>query len=160
MADDPDGSLYQLAFQEAGRAVVQQAGALEALRGRAGMLLAVASLATSFLGALALQDDRPKDLLAWVGVGSFVGLVALTLVMLLPRRWVFSLTARWIIGDYIEAEQPADLATTYRELALHLDKHFERNQRRLNRLSATFVATCVLLAVEVLTWLVIIWRSK
>jgi hypothetical protein len=159
MADDPDGSLYQLAFEEAKRAVVQQVGALEAVRGRAGMLLAVASLATSFLGGLALQDDRPKNLLAWVGVGSFVGLVALTLVMLLPRKWVFSFTAGRIIGDYIEAEEPADLAKTHRELALHLDKHFERNQKRLNRLYAAFVAAGVLLAVEVLAWLVIIWRS-
>jgi hypothetical protein len=76
------------------------------------MLLAAASLATSFLGGLALQDDRPRDALAWIGVMSFVGLVALTLVMLLPFKWVFSLTARRIIGDYIEAGQPADLPTT------------------------------------------------
>jgi hypothetical protein len=61
------------------------------------MLLAVASLATSFLGGLALQDSRPRDLLAWIGVGSFVGLVALTLVMLLPCRWVFSY--RWVFSN-------------------------------------------------------------
>ena len=109
---------------------MQQVGALEALRSRAGMLLAVASLATSFLGGLVLQDDRPRGLLAWLGVGSFVGLVALTLVMLLPFKWVFSLAARRIIGDYIEAE-PADLATTLRELALHLDNDFERNPEAL-----------------------------
>jgi hypothetical protein len=52
------------------------------------------------------------------------------------------------------------LAKTYRELALHLDKHFERNQKRLNRLYAAFVAAGVVLTVEVLAWLVIIWRSR
>jgi hypothetical protein len=160
MADDADATAYQLAFEEAKRAVVQQVGALEALRSRAGMLLAVASLATSFLGGLALHDDRPREALAWVGVGSFVGLAALSLALLLPYKWVFSLTARRIIGDYIEAEPPADLATTHRELALHMDDHVERNQKRLNRLYVVFVTASVLLAVEGFTWLVINWRIK
>jgi hypothetical protein len=36
VADDSDGSLYELTFEEAKRSVMQQAGALEALRSRAG----------------------------------------------------------------------------------------------------------------------------
>ncbi len=160
MANDL-GSGYQLAFEEAKRAVVQQAGAVEALRGRAGTLLAVASLATSFLGGLALQDKAPRGWLSWVAVAAFVGVVVLAVLILLPSyKWVFALSARRIIGDYIEGEPPADLAATHRDLALHLENHLDRNEKRLDWLYRQFTAASALLVVEVLAWLVILWRAK
>jgi hypothetical protein len=55
--DQPDGA-FKLAYDEAKGAVVQQASALDALRSQAGTLLAAASVATSFLGALALGTSQ------------------------------------------------------------------------------------------------------
>jgi hypothetical protein len=52
---------YELAYQEALRAITQQQAALESLRGRAGVLLAVAAIVTSFLGGFALgQASRAR----------------------------------------------------------------------------------------------------
>ena len=55
MVEDRD-AIYQVAYDEAKQAVAEQVGALDNLRGRAATLLAVASLATSFLGGEHRRD--------------------------------------------------------------------------------------------------------
>jgi len=158
MPEDRD-AVYQLAFEEARQAVAQQVGALDDLRGRAGTLLAVASLSTSFLGGIALQDKALEGWLSWAAIGAFLGVVAVTLALLVPRpRWVFGTSAKVIIGQYAEGEHPRDLATTHRFLALHLEGHEDRNAKRLNRLYLLFTAASVLLGGEVLLWLVVLIR--
>src|SRR6266568_4263975 len=69
MPEDRD-AIYQLAYDEAKQAVAQQVGALDNLRGRAGTLLAVASLSTSFLGGIVLQDKAPEGWLSWAAIGA------------------------------------------------------------------------------------------
>jgi hypothetical protein len=106
MPEDRD-AIYQLAYDEAKQAVAQQVGALDNLRGRAGTLLAVASLSTSFLGGIVLQDKAPEGWLSWAAIGAFLGAVAITLVLLLPRPgWLFGTSAKVIIEQYAEGEHP------------------------------------------------------
>lgn len=158
MPEDRD-AIYQLAFEEARQAVAQQVGALDNLRSRAGTLLAVASLSTSFLGGIVLQDKAPEGWLSWAAIGAFLGAVAITLVLLLPRPgWLFGTSAKVIIEQYAEGEHPRDLATTHRHLALHLEGHEDRNARRLNRRYWLFTAASVLLGGEILLWLVVLIR--
>jgi hypothetical protein len=57
MSEQPDHPGYELAYQEARRAITQQQAVLDGLRGRAGTLLAVAVIVTSFLGSIALPAD-------------------------------------------------------------------------------------------------------
>ena len=156
MPEDRD-AIYQLAYDEAKQAVAQQVGALDNLRTRAGTLLAVASLSTSFLGGIVLQDKAPEGWLSWAAIGAFLGAVAITLVLLVPRpRWLFSTSTKVIIEQYAEGEHPRDLATAHRHLALHLEGHEDRNARRLNRLYGLFIAASVLLGGEVLLWLLVV----
>lgn len=158
MPEDRD-AIYQLAYDEAKQAVAQQVGALDNLRGRAGTLLAVASLSTSFLGGIVLQDKAPEGWLSWAAIGAFLGAVAITLALLLPRPgWLFGTSAKVIIEQYAEGEHPQDLATTHRYLALHLEDHEDRNARRLNRRYWLFTAASVLLGGEILLWLVVLIR--
>jgi hypothetical protein len=130
VADDLD-SVYQLAYDEAKRALTNQSSALDALRGRAGTLLAVASLATAFLGGLVFQDSTPKGWAPRVGILAFIGIVLLSLLLLLPLPgWKFTVSALAIVRDFIEAEPPANIAEIHRELALRFDEYLVRNQKR------------------------------
>ena len=76
---------YRLAYDEVVRALTLQAGALEALRTRAGLLLSAASITTSLFGGSAVRG-KDLGLLAWVAVAGFVGLAASVLYVLWPHR--------------------------------------------------------------------------
>lgn len=51
---------YQIAYDEAVRALSQQQSTIDSLRTRAGLLLSAAAITTSFLGAQALNDGGPS----------------------------------------------------------------------------------------------------
>lgn len=160
MADDLD-SVYQLAYDEAKRALTDQASALDALRGRAGTLLAVAALATSFLGGLVFEGGTPKGWAPQVGIFAFIAVVLLSLLVLLPLPgWKFTASPKAIVRDFIEADPPASLAETHRELALRFDEWLDRNEKRLNRRYWTLIAASALLAVEVGAWLLVLTKGK
>jgi hypothetical protein len=154
MADTTQASAYQ----EALRGVVQQQDVLKDIRGRASTLLGVASISTSFLGGLALQEHKPHGL-GWLAVGAFVLIGGLTLLMLLPQQgWVFRFSAKRLIGDYVEAKPPADLPDMQRDLALHLENHYIANDKRLGRLFWLFRLASTILVVEIVTWLLVLSR--
>ncbi|SRR6266566_5518917 len=158
MPEDRD-AIYQLAYEEARRRLGEQVGELDNLRTRAGTLLAVVLLSTSFLGGVVLQGKTPHDWLSWVAIAAFLGAVAIILVLLAPRRdWVFGNSAKTIIEDYAEGQPPRDLATTHRHLALYLEKNEDKNASRLDCLYWLFTAASVLLGGEILLWLVALIR--
>jgi hypothetical protein len=160
MADNLD-SVYQLAFEEAKRALTDQASALEALRNRAGTLLALAALSTAFLGGLVFQDGISKGWAPSVGIFAFIAVVLLSLLLLVPLPgWKFTISARAIVRDFIETDPPADLTETHKELALRFDQYLDQNQKRLNFLYGIFAAGSALLAVEVGAWLLALTKGK
>jgi hypothetical protein len=153
MADDLD-SVYELAYEEGKRALTDQASALDALRGRAGTLLVAANLATAFLGGLVFRDGMPNGWAPRVGIFAFSGVVLLSLLLLLPvRGGGFTVSAKALVRDFIEAEMPASLAETHRELALRFNEWLDRNEKRLNFLYTVFAVASALLAIEVGAWL-------
>lgn len=145
-----------LVYDESIRAVTQQVGSLNDLRGRAATLLSAASIATSFLGAQALSKPGPLDMLGvptahvfgvvdWLAIGAFVTVGVISLRILLPvRDWVFTLSARDLIRDYVESATPAPLTTMQRDVALHVEKHVDKNANKIERLFWCFgrVAPC------------------
>jgi hypothetical protein len=162
MPDDQD-AVYQLAYDEAKRALEQQAAALDNLRSRVGTLLAVVSLSTSFLGGIALQGKTPEEWWSWAAIGVFLLAVGLALYLLVPTvrpGWVFSMNAKTIVEEYAEGEHPRDLPTAHKYLALYLQRHFEQNAKRLSGLYGLFTAASVLLGVEVVLWLVVLVRRS
>ncbi len=72
MPEDHD-AIYQLAYEEARRRVGEQVGELDNLRTRAGTLLAVVSLSTSFLGGVVLRGKPPHEWLSWAAIAAFFG---------------------------------------------------------------------------------------
>jgi uncharacterized membrane protein YfcA len=109
LSEQPDPRGYELAYQEALRAITQQQGVLESLRGRAGALLAVASIVTSFLGGFALGDKGPAGL-GWLAILLFLFAAGAVAHILKPRdQWRFRSRPSVIIGSYVEDDPPAPL---------------------------------------------------
>jgi hypothetical protein len=145
-----------IAFEAAKSGLERQEQALDNLRSRAATLLAAASIATSFLGAQALNDPRGLKGLEdaeWVAVAGFVLLAVMAILVLLPwRGWVFGMNAMKLVRDYIDTNPPATLEGMQRDLALHLQAHYKTNKRRLECLYWAFRFGCVFLTVEVVAW--------
>jgi hypothetical protein len=153
MADTTQG----VAFQEALRGVTQQQAVLNDIRARASTVLGAASISTSFLGGLALDNKQGPQGWSWLPVIAFAAVGLLTIYVLLPKAgWTFRFSAKALIRDYVEAEPPAELAEMQRDLALHLENHYERNELRLNRLFWLLRIASALLVGEVVLWLVLL----
>jgi hypothetical protein len=157
---------YELAYDVAAASVSGQRDRLENLRARAGLLLAAAAVVTSFLGGQALDDtkagpagqvikDRSIETPEAVAIAAFIGLALCAVAVLLPwRGWLFGMNARQIIRDYIEADKPATIEETQRDLALHLERHYNKNKRKLTNLYWAFRVAAALLAVEAVGWMI------
>jgi hypothetical protein len=155
VSDSPVG----IAFDAAKSGLERQGQALDNLRSRAATLLAAAAIVTSFLGAQALEDPRGQRGIEdweWAAVVAFVLLAGSVIFVLLPRKkkWVFGMNATKLIREYVEAEPPAELDEMQRDLALHLQKHFQKNGDRMERLYWAFRLGCVFLTVEVVAWII------
>ncbi|MEJ7567751.1 MAG: hypothetical protein WKF41_05745 [Gaiellaceae bacterium] len=146
-----------IAYDEAKRALDDQAKTLDGLRARAGTLLAVASLVTSFLGGQVLAKPTIKEALViradigalgWIAIAAFLGVVVATMAILWPYRdWRFNLSASTITQwDVSEAEAKGHLAIFHEE-------NYDANAPRLQNLFWCFQAGCLLLGIETIAWI-------
>lgn len=152
MDEDRRGA-YKLAYEEAVRGLAHQQSRLDDFRARAGILLSAAAIATSLLGGQALDKGAPS-LWVWAALACFAGVSALALLLLLPRSWVFTAVPRRIIRIYIEAEAPLALHMIHRDLALHMEDSYVRNEHGLEKMNARFRLALGLLALEIVAWTV------
>ncbi len=158
MTEKPDHPGYELAYQEGLRAITQQQAVLESLRGRAGALLAVASIVTSFLGGFALGADGPAGL-AWLAMGLFLAAAAAVAYILKPRdQWHFRSRPSVIIRSYVEDEPSAPLWAMHKQLAEHLEVDFDANEQNMKPLFRALQLANLALATEVVVWLVVLVR--
>jgi len=144
---------YELAFEEAGRALDAQERTVNELRSRAGVLIAAAAIATSFFGSRTVSGAELGPLV-WVAVAAFVLVGAGILVVLWPRSdWSFSASAIDLIADYVEPD-PLELPLIHRDLALHRAAAYDRNAQQLRRLFTIFRVALIVLVIEVAAWIV------
>ena len=142
---------YKLAYDEAVRGLAQQQSRLDDLRARAGILLSAAAIATSLLGGTAL-DEGNATAWVWGAVACFLGVSGLALVLLLPRRWEFTAVPRRIIRIYIETDDPLPVDMIQRDLALHMEDSYVRNEVGLDAMLLRFRIALGLLSLEVIAW--------
>jgi hypothetical protein len=147
---------YELAFQEARRALDGQERALAAFRSRAGVVLSAAAIATSFLGGQAL-NTRGFTTLAWTAITAFAVLGIATLCVLWPdEQWEFEVIPNQLLSTYIERDDGIDvpLVVIHRDLALHMENSYLANEmRRLRPLRWAFRIAVAALVIEVAIWL-------
>jgi hypothetical protein len=153
---DPRG--YELAYQEAQRALEDQERTVVELRSRAGTLIAAAAITTSFFGGQALAHHK-LDAAGWLAIGCFVALGVAVLAILWPRRdWEFAIEPSRFIETYLEPEEgdPLDVPLIQRDLALHMGASAQLNREQLRRLTTAFRVAAVLLLAEVVAWVVVL----
>src|SRR6266516_6715185 len=115
---DEETQAYEVVYREAIRALDLQRSSFDSLRARVGFLLSAATIATSFLGGLALRDE--SDLGSWIAIGLFVAFGAVSLRLLWPRlegAEGFSATPSLVIGQYLEPDEgeARELSVIYRD---------------------------------------------
>jgi hypothetical protein len=155
-------TLESLAYDEAIRAIGEQAGVLDGLRSRAGTLLAAASLVTSFLGGQALAKPTITDgavvspdvgTWGWVAIAMFVGLAVVSILILLPYQWRFVMSPTIILSAG-EGGDPVTFTEAQAQLATYHEENYDSNQQRLDRLFWGFRVACVFLAGETVAWII------
>lgn len=152
MAND---AAYELAYEEARRALDEQERAVVELRSRAGQLIAAAAITTSFFGGQALHGRIHA--FGWAAIRCFVGLSLSVLAILWPRRdWEFVLSPAQFIGTYVEPEEgdPLGLPAVHRDLALHMGHSADLNRAQFGWLTGAFRLGAILLVAEVVAWVV------
>ena len=151
--EENEARSYELAFEEAGRALDAQERAVNELRSRAGVLIAAAAITTSFFGSRAITGDG-LSVWVWVAVVAFIVVGGSVLTVLWPRTdWSFSASAADIIAEYVEPE-PVEFPLVQRDLALHRSAAYDRNALQLGRLFLVFRLGLIVLVVEVAAWIV------
>ena len=155
---DEETQAYEVVYREAIRALDLQRSSFDSLRARVGFLLSAATIATSFLGGLALRDK--SDLGSWIAIGLFVAFGAVSLRLLWPRlegAEGFSATPSLVIGEYLEPDEgeARELSVIYRDLALFAEEAHDFNRdKHLKPLTNYFRIAISLLTAEIVAWVV------
>jgi hypothetical protein len=92
--DDADrDALYKVAYDEAVRALSDQRLEVDGVHSRTGLLLSVATVVTSFLGARTLESGALSPI-SWLALASFIATALVSLAVLLPSQEEFSVLGR------------------------------------------------------------------
>jgi hypothetical protein len=166
-----DDAPYRLAYEASLRAVDDQARVLESVRTRSGTLFAATAIVTSFIGGIALTEVRSEQgRLVWhvwsfsaAAVGAFMVVGLLTIMILFPYRFRFSVSAGEIIDiveSRAEGEDPVTGVEAHRELALRHEEMYDLNSKWVRLLFWGFRLGILFLVLEVAAWTVVLWRGK
>jgi hypothetical protein len=158
--------LAAFAYEQATKTVTDQASALEELRSRAGTLLSTAALATSFLGGLTLVAPAINEAgvfrgariggWAWGAISAFLVVAGLTLTILWPYTWRFTIDPVAAVKS-AEAEG-MDLDELKWDLALYQQANWIDNDKKLAWLYRVYHVGIIALVLEITFWVLDIQR--
>lgn len=148
---------YTLALEEARRSFDALSDELPALRTRTTQVLGLAGLAASFIGGLALRTDRGMNTWGWVAIAAFVVTAGLCAALLWPRR-LYGPPDPAKLVEWAERSDTT-MADMTRDLALHYSEKYDLNRDRLDRLSTIFCCVVIATCVEVVVFVVALWRT-
>lgn len=141
-----DNDFARLSYEASLRSLDKQEGLLDELRARTGLLIAASSLAASFLGQPALAHAGTA--LVVLALLAFALSVGSSLYVLMPKRGlVFSLAGSVLYEGLFDFRD--DMAEVYRRVTYELDRFWESNDVRLQRLFLAFRVAAIALGVEV-----------
>jgi hypothetical protein len=146
--------IASLVYERAMGELEAQRGELDELRGRAGVILGAASIASSFLGGFALGSDASLGTPQWVAIGAFVVLGGLTLAILWPYDWQFGWNPYLLVSEYLDADPPKVPADVRRDLAIYAGDSITGNVSRLKVLWWLYRLAIGALVVLIAGWLI------
>ena len=141
-----------LAYDESIRGWALQSSVLDELRGRAGVLLSAASVASAFLGAIALEGMRKFSALSIAGTVAFGCVVLLCVYVLWPAKWTFVHNAENVITTYVDKNESLDQLR--KKMAIENTTQRIANKEKLDRRFIGFQIACLGLGVDVVLWLI------
>jgi hypothetical protein len=144
-------ALYEVAYDEAVRALSDQRLEVDGVHSRTGLLLSVATVVTSFLGARTLESGALSPI-SWLALVSFIATALVSLATLRSFRGEFTANVNDLIAIYAETPEHAGIERLHRDLALHMHGSYARNLERLDRLEMLFQVASSLLIAEVILW--------
>jgi hypothetical protein len=143
MSDD----LARLAYESSLRRLDKQEGSLTEIRSRTGLVLAASSLGASFLGRPAFDAD--PFAVALVALLAFGVSIGASLYVLLPKKeFFFSLVGSHLYEELYPFRD--DAAEVLRRLAYDLDRFWEGNDQKMQRIFWAFRIAIAVLATEIL----------
>lgn len=142
-------SIEQFSFELTAGALAEQERALNALRSRAGTIIAAASISGSFLGAKVSHGSL--DAWAILALIAFILCLGSAIWVLLPHSLVFAFRGEALLG-ISDQQGVEDVAQAYRAAGIWIEPYLDANRDTIGQLSAWFTASCVLLAAEVIFW--------
>lgn len=146
-------TVEELVYEESRRGLELQREGLDALRTRAGTLLAAAALVTTFFGGQAFEGSRHVGCWGVLAIAAFVGLAVCSVAVLLPWKFDLFLDPEDLVNEYVDAEPKPDLATVHRDFALHHSTSRSNNEKTVTMLQWGFRSAAILLGLEVFAWL-------
>lgn len=143
------GSIEEFSYELSAAALAEQERALNALRTRAGTIVAAASISGSFLAAKVSHGSL--DTWAIFGLITFVMCLGCAIWVLLPHSLVFAFRGEALLG-ISDQRGVEEVAEAYRAAGIWIEPYLDANSEKIGQLSTWFTASCVLLAVEVIFW--------
>ena len=148
-----EGALYEVAYEEAARALSEQLSLIDSFRTRAGLLLSAAAITTSVLGSQAL-DRGPIGYVAWAALVSFFAVAILSLAILRQREW--GADSAEIVKSCVESDSPGSVADLRWALTTQMHQSYASNWEDLTQIATLFEIASSLLLTEILSWLIAI----
>lgn len=164
VADHAD--LYQIAYEEAQRALDDQAGEIRSMRDRAVQFTVFVGAATAFLVGTGLQSaHRDAAFYALASIASLLSavLIALLIVVLGPSKrnlWHYRVSARLLISAWIETQvPPPSNGHFFRRLAEQYDDWRVKNEKLLSGLRKWYRWLIIVGAAQVTVWAALVWAK-
>jgi hypothetical protein len=155
---NPDPETYKLLYDEAKLGLARQERSLDELRSRTGVLIAASSVAAAFLGDASAKDGW--GLAGILGIAAFVASVGLSAAVLFPiYGWKFDNDVNDLFTKYIESDDPATLAESHRNIAIHDAVHIDKNESTLGVVYWAFRGATIFLVLQVILLLLDIPRG-
>jgi hypothetical protein len=142
---------FEIAYEEAKRAISDQQEALDAIQTRAGLTGSAAAVVASLVADRLSGREGSLSFALEIALVGYLSIAICVGFVLWPRRkWRFHFQASTLHWSYIEGPAPVDANLMQRDLALYLDLYFEENARKIDRMSWAFgIALGLLLLVSI-----------
>jgi hypothetical protein len=150
----PESELLRLVYDAAMQSLDAQRGTVDEPRGRAGVVLTAASIASSFLGGFTLSNDAGLGLWSTLAIAAFVAIGLLVFVILWPYGWQFGFEPHDLVRDYVDAEPPPSTNEAQRSLTIYAGDYLADNDRRLTALWWLYRGAIVGLVMLIAFWLI------
>lgn len=153
-------TMFAAAYAESVRGLTQQAGVLESVRSRAGLLITAANVVTALLATPAIRDRPGIGAGGWLAIILFGLSMASAIYILLPwSKWHFAFDATKLTAK-INASEWASLGPFHEELAGRNEVWWRSNAEQIERYFGAFKWGCIFLAVEVGAWMLVLAKIQ